>query len=204
MSNYYKRRNQAANMAETIMARGWNVGGYKPDRSDSMTDYYDPASWHGAATHPASGASLWIRFARDGEMVPKGKAWALYAADGRRLTCGGFPNADRYSAVGRAAFHELAERIEALASGVKPSGVASRAVRVAAKALRMSTVAAALDFNGLESLAPPHRLTADKILGRCVDRNTAYLFGRDYARSIGEAADRIIERGIKAVRTVGA
>lgn len=42
-----------ANIAHALMARSaWTVYGYKPDRSDSMTDYYDPADWYeGAAVH---------------------------------------------------------------------------------------------------------------------------------------------------------
>ncbi|MEC0483429.1 hypothetical protein ABE068_24915 [Bacillus glycinifermentans] len=32
-----------------LKKRGWNVFGYKPDNSDPMTDYFDPASWDGIA-----------------------------------------------------------------------------------------------------------------------------------------------------------
>jgi hypothetical protein len=46
-----------ANIAHTLMARpAWKLYGYKENRSDSMTDYYDPADWYdGAAVHLASG-----------------------------------------------------------------------------------------------------------------------------------------------------
>jgi hypothetical protein len=32
-----------------LQTRGWTLYGFKEDRSDSMTDYYDPASWDGIA-----------------------------------------------------------------------------------------------------------------------------------------------------------
>jgi hypothetical protein len=32
-----------------LQARGWTLYGFKEDRSNSMTDYYDPASWDGVA-----------------------------------------------------------------------------------------------------------------------------------------------------------
>ena len=40
-------------LAEGLAAKGWNLYGYTEDRSDIMTDYYAPAHWNGAATHPA-------------------------------------------------------------------------------------------------------------------------------------------------------
>ncbi|RKI83745.1 hypothetical protein D7V90_07585 [bacterium 1xD42-87] len=37
-------------IAHKLMSmEGWKVYGYKEDRSDSMTDYYDPANWDGVA-----------------------------------------------------------------------------------------------------------------------------------------------------------
>jgi len=32
-----------------LATRGWDLAGYKPDKSDSMTDYFDPAHWSGIA-----------------------------------------------------------------------------------------------------------------------------------------------------------
>lgn len=50
MSNYYDYREVKVMIAHKLMAmEGWKVYGYKEDRSDSMTDYYDPASWDGVA-----------------------------------------------------------------------------------------------------------------------------------------------------------
>lgn len=50
MSNYYNYREVKVMIAHKLMAmEGWKVYGYKEDRSDSMTDYYDPANWDGVA-----------------------------------------------------------------------------------------------------------------------------------------------------------
>ena len=50
MSNYYDYREVKVMIAHKLMAMdGWKVYGYKEDRSDSMTDYYDPANWNGVA-----------------------------------------------------------------------------------------------------------------------------------------------------------
>ena len=50
MSNYYVYREVKVMIAHKLMAmEGWKVYGYKEDRSDSMTDYYDPANWDGVA-----------------------------------------------------------------------------------------------------------------------------------------------------------
>lgn len=50
MSNYYDYREVKVMIAHKLMAMdGWKVYGYSPDRSDSMTDYWDPAYWHGVA-----------------------------------------------------------------------------------------------------------------------------------------------------------
>lgn len=50
MSNYYDYREVKVMIAHKLMSmEDWKVYGYKEDRSDSMTDYYDPASWDGIA-----------------------------------------------------------------------------------------------------------------------------------------------------------
>ena len=50
MSNYYDYREVKVMIAHKLMAmEGWKVYGYKEDRSDSMTDYWDPANWSGVA-----------------------------------------------------------------------------------------------------------------------------------------------------------
>lgn len=50
MSNYYDYRKVKVMIAHKLMSmEGWKVYGYKEDRSDSMTDYYDPANWDGIA-----------------------------------------------------------------------------------------------------------------------------------------------------------
>lgn len=47
--DYYNKK-EALNIICKILAyNGWEIYGYKEDRSDSMTDYYDPASWDGIA-----------------------------------------------------------------------------------------------------------------------------------------------------------
>lgn len=47
--HWTERRRAKASIAEELARRGWALYGYKPDRSDGMTDYYDPASWDGIA-----------------------------------------------------------------------------------------------------------------------------------------------------------
>lgn len=50
MSNYYDYREVKVMIARKLMGmEGWKVYGYKEDRSDSMTDYWDPANWDGVA-----------------------------------------------------------------------------------------------------------------------------------------------------------
>lgn len=50
MSNYYDYREVKVMIAHKLMGmEGWKVYGYKEDRSDSMTDYWDPANWDGIA-----------------------------------------------------------------------------------------------------------------------------------------------------------
>ena len=50
MSNYYEYREVKVMIAHKLMGmEGWKVYGYKEDRSDSMTDYWDPANWAGVA-----------------------------------------------------------------------------------------------------------------------------------------------------------
>lgn len=47
--DYYDKK-EALNIICKILAyNSWEIYGYKEDRSDSMTDYYDPASWDGIA-----------------------------------------------------------------------------------------------------------------------------------------------------------
>ncbi|SEU09053.1 hypothetical protein SAMN05443270_3059 [Lacrimispora sphenoides] len=50
MSNYYNYREVKVMIAHRLMALdGWKVYDYSPDQSDSMTDYYCPATWGGVA-----------------------------------------------------------------------------------------------------------------------------------------------------------
>lgn len=50
MSTYYEYRDVKVMVAHKLMKMdGWKVYGYHADESDSMTDYYDPASWGGVA-----------------------------------------------------------------------------------------------------------------------------------------------------------
>ena len=51
MSNVNKSL-ATARIGEEMQRRGWTIFGYVEDRSDSMSDYYSPASWRGGvATH---------------------------------------------------------------------------------------------------------------------------------------------------------
>jgi len=50
MSNYYEFRDAKVKIADALRLKGWDIIGYREDDSDSMTDYYSPASWEGIAT----------------------------------------------------------------------------------------------------------------------------------------------------------
>ena len=47
--HWTERRRAKVNLALGLQTSGWTLYGFKEDRSDSMTDYYDPASWDGIA-----------------------------------------------------------------------------------------------------------------------------------------------------------
>lgn len=47
---YGDKRKSKVNICHTLQDLGWTIFGYKEDKSDSMTDYYDPANWDGIAT----------------------------------------------------------------------------------------------------------------------------------------------------------
>jgi len=50
MSTYYQYQDVKVMIVHKLMnMEGWKVYGYHADQSDSMTDYYDPASWGGVA-----------------------------------------------------------------------------------------------------------------------------------------------------------
>ena len=50
MSTYHgDQRAATAAVGQALAARGWTLVGYKPDRSESQSDYYDPATWDGIA-----------------------------------------------------------------------------------------------------------------------------------------------------------
>ena len=50
MSTYYDYREVGVMIAHKLMSMdGWKVYGYHADESDSMTDYYSPASWGGVS-----------------------------------------------------------------------------------------------------------------------------------------------------------
>jgi len=47
--HYLDRQEAVANIGKRLREGGWTLYGWKEDRSDSMTDYYDPESWDGVA-----------------------------------------------------------------------------------------------------------------------------------------------------------
>ena len=49
-TNYYDFREAKVLIAMELSKRGWEIFGFKPDESDSMTDYWSPANWDGIAT----------------------------------------------------------------------------------------------------------------------------------------------------------
>lgn len=49
-TNYYEKRDAKVRIAEELSNMGWKIYGFHEDQSDSMTDYYCPASWSGLAS----------------------------------------------------------------------------------------------------------------------------------------------------------
>jgi hypothetical protein len=49
-TNYYEKRDAKVRIAEELSNMGWKIYGFREDESDSMTDYYSPASWGGLAS----------------------------------------------------------------------------------------------------------------------------------------------------------
>lgn len=47
--DYWRRRDSKVKISDGLRFRGWSIYGYKEDRSDSMTDYFDPENWDGIA-----------------------------------------------------------------------------------------------------------------------------------------------------------
>ena len=48
--DYYSKRDASLILCEAFRKANWKIYGFKEDTSDSMTDYYNPASWDGIAT----------------------------------------------------------------------------------------------------------------------------------------------------------
>lgn len=48
--SYYENREALVKIADALRNNGWTIYGYKEDESDSMTDYWNPASWNGIAS----------------------------------------------------------------------------------------------------------------------------------------------------------
>lgn len=46
---YYDKQDSLIALMRGLQYRGWLIYGYNPDQSDSMTDYFHPASWDGIA-----------------------------------------------------------------------------------------------------------------------------------------------------------
>ena len=47
--DYYDKKEALNIICAVLSFNGWVIYGYKEDRSDFMTDYYDPARWDGIA-----------------------------------------------------------------------------------------------------------------------------------------------------------
>ena len=59
-SNYREMREAAVEVGHALERRGWKLYGFKEDRSDSMTDYFDPESWDGIATKGERTACVYV------------------------------------------------------------------------------------------------------------------------------------------------
>jgi len=47
--DYHEEKGAAVRVGHALERRGWKLFGWKQDKSDSMTDYWDPESWDGVA-----------------------------------------------------------------------------------------------------------------------------------------------------------
>ena len=47
--DYHDKKEALNIICEVLAFNGWSIYGYKEDRSEAMTDYYEPASWDGIA-----------------------------------------------------------------------------------------------------------------------------------------------------------
>lgn len=59
--DHYERARGMTTLAEALRGAGWEIWGWTPDRSDSMTDYYAPASWDGVATKDGWTAVVYVQ-----------------------------------------------------------------------------------------------------------------------------------------------
>lgn len=50
MTHWTEKRRACALLGQALRRAGWTLLGWKDDKSDAMTDYWDPASWDGVAT----------------------------------------------------------------------------------------------------------------------------------------------------------
>jgi hypothetical protein len=48
-ATYYDKKTAAVRIGRALERRGWKLYGWKEDRSEPMTDYFDPESWDGIA-----------------------------------------------------------------------------------------------------------------------------------------------------------
>ena len=75
---YYAYKDVKVNIAHRLFSmEGWTVYGYKPDESDSMTDYYSPAYWDGIATK--NGYTLVVDHSRAAEEYKR--EYTVYTED---------------------------------------------------------------------------------------------------------------------------
>lgn len=106
---YLRQEEAKRNLCEGLRRAGATIFGWHPDRSDSMSDYWQPASWDGIATYedytivvaispldlPQSGSDGWPAFQlvqkgftwhieKDGEVVARGKGLNLCTGWGVR------------------------------------------------------------------------------------------------------------------------
>ena len=83
-SNYYEMRDAKVKIAHELMNRGWDVKGYKPDESDSMTDYYSPANWGGIAIKNGFILCIDTRYAAESEPIKEYNPKASLSFENRK------------------------------------------------------------------------------------------------------------------------
>jgi len=136
-------------LADELTTRGWTVHGRREDKSDIMTDYFQPADWHGGAAQlDVNGETVWattdhlyvgidripvpeavVAAHKEWQRTQRRDNWAVFTADGQLLAHGPglYRRCEGTGTNGRSAeaARGVAERIDRAARALKHAVTAS-------------------------------------------------------------------------------